>query len=191
MKQLQSATLLGTGMSALRSKGSAPEILIAGIGNIFMADDAFGCEVIRALSESSAWPEVAIHDFGIRSYDLAYALIEDYQAVILVDAVSRGAAPGTVFLIEPEIALSTPAEPANVDPHSMDPVLVIRLAEQLGGIKAKLYLVGCEPGALDSDDGQMGLSPCVQAAVPDAVTMINSLVNDLLQEEPLVVAGRE
>ena len=32
---------------------------------------------------------VAVRDFGIRSFDLAYALLDDWSAVILVDAVSR------------------------------------------------------------------------------------------------------
>jgi hydrogenase maturation protease len=74
-------------------------ILVAGIGNIFLGDDAFGCEVARILSQRSLPEGVRVRDFGIRSLDLAYAMMEDYDAVILVDASPRGDAPGTLYLI--------------------------------------------------------------------------------------------
>jgi len=75
-------------------------ILIAGIGNIFLGDDAFGVEVIRELS-SRVWPDdVRVVDFGVRGYDLAFALTDGYEAAILVDAVGRGEPPGTTYLVE-------------------------------------------------------------------------------------------
>ncbi len=65
---------------------SQPSVLIAGIGNIFLGDDAFGCEVLKHLSQRS-WPEnVRVVDFGIRGFDLAYALLEGYDLTIFVDA---------------------------------------------------------------------------------------------------------
>ena len=56
----------------------------------------------------AGWPRSAlpagvdVADFGIRGMDLAYAL-RDYDAAILVDALPRGSAPGTLYLIEPEL----------------------------------------------------------------------------------------
>jgi hydrogenase maturation protease len=159
------------------------KILIAGIGNIFQGDDAFGCEVIRQLN-SSAFPEqVTVVDFGIRSYDLAFALTSGYEAIILVDAAARGEEPGTLYLIEPEVGRPGGSEPSAVDAHTMNPVAVIQMAQSLGGLNGKLYLVACEPAVLESEDGQMGLSEKVQAAVPQALGMITSLVNDLLHQE--------
>ena len=78
-------------------------ILVAGIGNIFLADDGFGCEVVRWLAERELPDNVEVRDFGIRGMDLAYALMDPYEAVVLVDAVSRGEDPGTVYLIEAEV----------------------------------------------------------------------------------------
>src|SRR4051812_41941601 len=146
-----------------------------------MGDDAFGCEVIRELAERELPNEVALQDFGIRSYDLAYALIEDYEAIVLVDAVARGASPGTVFLIEPE--LGDPGAEAAVDPHTMNPMLVLQTAQRLGGIKAKVYVAGCEPQSLEPEDGQLSLSAPVRAAVPEAAAMIETLLGDLLRSE--------
>ena len=82
---------------------SARRILVAGIGNIFFGDDAFGCEVAAELTQRS-WPDgVSVLDFGIRGYDLAYAIMDGYDATILVDATPQGSAPGTIYLIEPDL----------------------------------------------------------------------------------------
>lgn len=159
-------------------------ILVAGIGNIFMGDDAFGVEVVRELMQRAIPDAVCVEDFGIRSYDLAYAIIDGYEATILVDAVPRGEAAGTLYLIEPD--LGEFGRPASVDAHSMNPVAVLQLIHALGGQPGNLYLVGCEPGELETDE--IGLSPPVRAAVPQAVEMIKSLIYRLLSENPTAPA---
>jgi hydrogenase maturation protease len=159
-------------------------ILIAGIGNIFAGDDAFGVEVIRELTQHPLPQAVFAKDFGIRSYDLAYAMMDGYSTTILVDATSRGQPPGTVYLIEPDVdALN--GQP-NVDAHCLNPVAVLQLVQALGGKLGKLYLVGCEPEVLDSDE--IALSPSVRAAVPQAVQMIEFLVHRLLNESSNAVS---
>ena len=91
-------------------------VLIAGVGNIFLGDDAFGVEVARVMATRPLPEGVVVRDFGIRSFDLAYALLDDWSAVILVDAVSRNAAPGTLFVIEPDLSeLAEASETATFD----------------------------------------------------------------------------
>jgi len=161
-------------------------ILIAGIGNIFLGDDAFGCEVIARLG-CRAWPEsVRVVDFGIRSFDLAYALLEGFDAVILVDAVpSRHGCgePGTVYVIEPDLnELDDPRAPELIlDAHAMDPLKVLSLVRSMGGRFGHILLVGCEPLTLGPEEGQMGLSEPVAAAVDEAVSAVESLVKELLE----------
>ena len=41
-----------------------PTILIAGIGNIFLGDDAFGVEVARSLARRTLPGEIQVKDFG-------------------------------------------------------------------------------------------------------------------------------
>lgn len=41
--------------------------------------------------------------FGIRGFDLACAILDGYDAVMLIDAVSRGGRPGTLYVIEPDL----------------------------------------------------------------------------------------
>ena len=128
----------------------APRILIAGIGNIFMGDDAFGCEVAQRLA-ARPWPDgVRVVDYGIRGLDLAYALLDAPEAVILIDAAPRGGQPGTVYVIEPDLAQLATADPSEMtlDAHTMNPLKVLRMVQGLGGELARITLVGCEPADL-------------------------------------------
>jgi hydrogenase maturation protease len=166
-------------------------ILIAGIGNIFHGDDAFGVEVARELGQRS-WPEgVQVMDFGIRGYDLAYALTDGYYAVILVDAVPKGGAAGTTYLIELDPEHLPESGPEGSDAHSLHPLRALQMAQRLGRVEAKLFLVGCEPATLESEEGRMELSPAVRAAIPEARAMIEKMVSDLLGENENVNAGFE
>jgi hydrogenase maturation protease len=159
-----------------------PRILVAGIGNIFFGDDAFGCEVARQLLQRPVPDGVTIKDFGIRSYDLAYAIMDGYDATILVDATSQGNAPGTIYLIEPDLKKLDELPDEAVNAHSMNPVRVLQLVRSLGGKSGWLRVVGCEPAVLETEEGAMGLSEKVQAAVAPAIEMIETLIREILEE---------
>ncbi|HEY8212368.1 MAG TPA: hydrogenase maturation protease [Myxococcaceae bacterium] len=153
-------------------------ILVAGIGNIFLGDDAFGVEVVRRLASCALPAGVRVVDFGIRGMDLAYALLEDYSAVILVDAAPRGRPPGTLYEIEPE----PPAEGrAAVEPHAVVPHQILGLVRAMGGTLPPLRLVGCEPGALLDGEPRMGLSPEVAGAIEPAVALVQDVIGRLLE----------
>jgi hydrogenase maturation protease len=152
-----------------------PRILVAGIGNIFLGDDAFGVEVIQRLSKLEFPEGVRVRDFGIRGYDLAYALLDGYDLTILVDACPRGGAPGTLYVIEPE-EKEVDGRPIIFDAHTMNPVSVIRMARSMGPVSKRIVLVGCEPAALGGEERCMALSEPVAAAVDAAVKLIQKLV---------------
>jgi hydrogenase maturation protease len=154
-----------------------PRILVAGIGNIFLGDDAFGVEVARRLSTRKLPQNVRVTDFGIRGYDLAYALLDGYDTTILVDACPRGEPGGTLYVIEPDRNDLGSAEEQRcaVEAHSMNPLNVLRLASSMGPLK-RVLLVGCEPGTLGPEEGQMGLSEQVEAVLDEAVKLVESLI---------------
>ena len=135
--------------------------------------------------------DVTVMDFGIRSYDLVYALTDNFDAVILVDAFPRGCQPGSLCLIEPNAAFLNEADETPVDGHALNPVAVIQMAQSIGQVCEKLFLVGCEPDTCENEDGRMGLSPNVKEAIPRALAMIHSLVRDLLRthEQKQEIAG--
>jgi hydrogenase maturation protease len=166
-----------------------PTILVAGIGNIFLGDDAFGVEVIRRLSGRKLPEGVRVADFGIRGFDLAYALQDGYETTILVDACPHGEAPGTLYVIEPDLkALDDHPEVPQplVEAHAMNPVNVLRMARAMNIEVKNILLVGCQPETLGGDEGQMGLSTPVEAAIEEAVALVESLIGNIVSKNASV-----
>jgi hydrogenase maturation protease len=150
------------------------KVLIACVGNIFLGDDGFGVEVARSLSKRQLPEGVSVKDYGIRGFDLAYALLDPWDLAIIVDALARGEAAGTLYVIEPELNASASAA---LNPHGMDPVRVLSLAASMGTIAAQVLVVGCEPHDFgDELEGRMGLSSSIQGVVEAASDMILDLV---------------
>lgn len=171
---------------------NGPRVLIACVGNIFFGDDAFGVEVARKLSGRGLPDGVRVVDFGIRGLDLTYALLDDNQAVILVDATPRGGPPGTLYVIEPDVSSVSEAGGGGqiVETHGMDPVKVLRTVAAMGGKVDRLLLVGCEPSTPPEDDDMRdGLSGPVRAAVDEAVVLIEALAARLLRGEVIGARG--
>ena len=151
--------------------------LVAGIGNIFFADDGFGVEVVRRLDEREVPSGVRVADFGIRGVHLAYELLDGYDLLVLVDAMPLGELPGTLAVIEVE---ADDAEPVGgLDAHTMTPATVLANLARLGGHVERILVVACQPAAIEEG---IGLSPAVAAAVDGATDLVldvltGSLVN--------------
>lgn len=160
-------------------------VLVAGIGNIFLGDDGFGVEVARRLATRPLSVGVRVADYGIRGYDLAYALMGGHDRTILVDALPRGKAPGTLYVMEPDLEFldSGSANRGVLDAHDMNPLSVLALARSLGAELRNITIVGCEPATLGPPEGYLGLSEPVEAAVNEAVTLIESLLRDAPRHE--------
>src|ERR1051325_10116654 len=119
-----------------------PRILIACIGNIFLGDDGFGTEVARRLAQRDLPSDVILRDFGIRGLDLTYALLDPFELVILVDACPRGAEPGTVYLLEPDVTEMQLPEGfmPSIEAHSMNPMNVLRMVHAMGGSPGRILI---------------------------------------------------
>jgi hydrogenase maturation protease len=160
---------------------AAGRTLVAGVGNIFQRDDAFGVEVIRLLAERPPGPPgVQIRDFGIRGVHLVYDLLDGCDLFVLVDAAARGAEPGTVTVLEVEPG-GAPADGGDsaaapvIDPHGLTPDDIFALLASLGGRPGRSLVVACEPA--DTSPG-MGLSDPVQAALPHAVAAVEEILHE-------------
>jgi hydrogenase maturation protease len=155
-------------------------VLVAGIGNIFQSDDAFGVEVALRLRRHNLPAGVRVEDYGIRGVHLAYELLDGYDALIIVDAMPMGEAPGTLVIMEPEAdapATGDDAAPV-IDAHTMSPHVVLGTLARLGGHVEQTYVLGCQPANLDEG---MTLSPPVAAALDSAVELCIQLVEDILE----------
>ena len=160
----------------------ARRILVAGIGNVFLGDDGFGVALVGRLARRELPPGVDVVDFGIRGMDLAYALGDGYDAALLLDAAPRGAAPGTLSVIEPEVEDGEVA----IDAHGMDPVKVLALARALGGTPPRTLVIACEPRTrMSGDDPDLvaDLSEPVRAALDEGVRLVMSVLDELATEK--------
>jgi hydrogenase maturation protease len=156
-------------------------VLVAGVGNIFLGDDAFGVEVVNRLAAVQLPAGVEVEDFGIRGMHLAYQLLDGYDALLLVDAMPRGKTAGTITVLEPDAA---PANASLLDAHGMEPDAVLAmigtLAGQTGGrAPQRIFVVGCEPAHCAEG---IGLSPPVAAATDEAVPIIRKIIDTLIAE---------
>ena len=155
------------------------QILVAGVGNAWLQDDAFGGECARRLEARGVPPGVTVMDFGTGGLDLAYEVMRGYDELILVDISRQGGEPGTLYVLEPDMEeLSGPIEDGDtINPHSMDPQSVLRFVGAVGGFSGKVVVIGCEPGEVD--DVGLGLTPAVAGAVERALALIRETLDEL------------
>jgi hydrogenase maturation protease len=147
-------------------------VLVAGIGNVFLGDDGFGCEVARRLRKIDLGPDVSVVDYGIRGLHLAYDLLDPPELLIVADALGRAEPPGTVFVLDPDLDALPPGD---ANPHGMDLPAVFNQVRALGSTLDRVRVVGCVPARLEES---MGLSPEVEAAVEVAAQRIRTLVTE-------------
>jgi len=154
-------------------------VLVAGIGNLFLGDDGFGPEVVRRLAaEGRLPPAVQVTDYGIRGMHLAYDLLDAYDALVLVDALPGDGSPGEVVVLR---ITADDLGGDEFDAHGMNPAAMLAGLDRLGGTLPETYLVGCRVAAVEES---MGLTAPVAAAVPEAVATVRELVLRLAAGTP-------
>lgn len=156
------------------TSGSAPRVLVAGIGNIFLGDDGFGPETLRALTAEPLPDGVRAVDYGIRGMHLAYDLLDGWDGLVLVDAVPDRGAPGVVRAFE--VDRENPDISPRLDAHAMDPAAVFASLAALGGTLPRTVVVGCQVRDVDE---RIGLSEPVSRAVPEAASAVRATLAEL------------
>lgn len=156
-------------------------LLIAGIGNMFLGDDAFGCEVIRRLCALYPRPGAGteLRDFGVAVRALGYLLAERTAGTtVIVDAVATGGPPGTLQLLD----LAAPQAHAStgLSHHALGLDDALTLARALGARLPGTYLLGCEPACFEpapaSGAGVGSLTPAVEIAARRCVALLRRLI---------------
>lgn len=157
----------------------AARILVAGIGNIFLGDDGFGSEVVRIAAISPDDPRVRVIDYGIRGMHLSYDLLEEWDTLVLVDAIPSRGNPGTLHVFQADH--QSDASATTVDAHSMDPAAVFASLRALGGTPPYTVVVGCEAQSVEEG---IGLTELVANAVPRAARAVEEIVAGLGIDSP-------
>lgn len=161
------------------------DILIAGVGQLLRGDDGFGVEVVRRLVQMDLGETVRVIETGTGGINLVTALYDPTDALIVLDAVDHGRPPGTVMVIEPEVADVADMPDMErwdflADMHYTKPESAFMLAKALGVLPERFVLVGCQPQ--ETEVLEVGLSPVVAAAVDVAVVEVQRIIKGLRTE---------
>lgn len=163
-------------------------ILVAGMGNVLRLDDGFGVELARRLAQAWAAPKAParVIEVGIGGMHLVQELMAGYDALVVLDAVERGSAPGTLHVLEAEVPRlenwgDSQRRDFLADTHYATPTKAMILARALGVLPPAVYLVGCQP--VDAETAGIGLSAPVAEAVDRAVGVVADLVRRIAVEQ--------
>jgi hydrogenase maturation protease len=146
-----------------------PRISVIGIGNTLKADDGVGVRVAEELSSRDLGAGVEVVSGELAGMLLApYFINSDH--VIVVDAIDAGDEPGSVFRFRAEDGLPM------LRSHTSHGIGVTELmqAARLSGSKAEVMIYAIQ--IHDVRPMSEGLSPAVQAAVPDVIEMVTAEV---------------
>lgn len=155
---------------------SPARFLIAGVGNELLADDGVGVYAVRELQKHPL-PGVTLVDIGTAVLH-GLSFMESADRVLVIDAAKGGQPPGTIYLFDPT---ENPGENALTSIHAMG----LREAANflLAGKPAPpITVLGVEPALLEY---QMGLSPAVQAALPQVVALARETVEQWQRTKPV------
>jgi hydrogenase maturation protease len=144
--------------------------VVIGVGNRDRSDDGVGLEVARRLRERPLVQATVLEGDG----DPA-GLFEAWKGrglAILVDAASSGDAPGRVRRFEAHRS-PLPASLRHASTHSFGPAEAVELGRALGRLPQSVIVYAVEGHRFDA--GQ-GLSPAVEAAIPD---LLDRILEDL------------
>ena len=152
------------------------------MGNELRGDDGFGVAVMHLLAGRDLGADVTVREFGMAGIHLVQELLTGYDALLIVDAVRRDSTPGTLHLLEPEVA-DIAELPDDVrrdflaDVHWADPGRVLIFAKALGVLPPRVLILGCQPE--DVEDLTMALTPAVAASLPRALAAIDDALGRL------------
>lgn len=168
-------------------------VLVVGVGNLLRRDDGFGIVVAQRLEALGDLPAgVRVTETGIAGVGLVQDLMDGYDGLVIVDAVSRGGAPGTLYLLEPDVpdvrAWTDEERRAFLaDLHQVEPSKALGLAAALGVLPPTVRILGCEPA--ECDEAEIGLTPAVAHAADLAVERVLLLLDELLAPVPATVGA--
>jgi len=167
----------------VKSEEHLPKTAVVGLGNVLMADDAFGPTFVRWLEANYEVPEsIEVIDLGTPGNDL-YPHLVDRDVVIVVDTVRFDGAPGTLRVYtRDEIVQHVPH--ARVSPHDPGLKETLLSLEFAGHMPRQVLLVGVIP---ESTGSELGLSEAVRSSIESA----GEAVVEALRREGHAVPRRE
>jgi len=148
------------------------DILVLGLGNLLLGDDALGLRLLEALASERSAAEFL--DGGTRGLALLPYLAHR-RALIILDAVALGAPPGTVHRLQGDTLSAHRA----VTAHGSNALELLAAARLLGDLPPFVTIIGIEPACIRTG---IGLSPAVEAAIPEALFRAHTELESAIRE---------
>src|SRR5450631_2070104 len=118
-------------------------ILVLGLGNLLLTDDAVGLRLLEDLSRETSSDDVEFVDGGTQGLALL-PYLADRQAVLVLDAIGLGAAPGTVHVLHGDEVGRMRARRSETA-HEGNGLTLLDTARLLGEELPNLVVIGVEP----------------------------------------------
>ncbi|MCB2223247.1 MAG: HyaD/HybD family hydrogenase maturation endopeptidase [Actinobacteria bacterium] len=155
--------------------------VVLGVGNVLNRDEGLGVHALRLLEGRlpDGGPVEAI-DGGVLGLNLL-PLVEECERLLVLDAVDRGAPPGTLVEMDrDEIPLFAGVK---MSQHQITMQEVLGLAQVRGKLPPVLRLVGLQP-----EDLSIGIemSVAIEAALPQVVDRAAEVVAAWQEEDARV-----
>ncbi|HTX53070.1 MAG TPA: hydrogenase maturation protease [Candidatus Baltobacteraceae bacterium] len=149
-------------------------LAVIGLGNVLLGDDGFGPFVVELLRRRYAFPpEVELLDLGTPGLGLI-SYLHGHDAVVIVDTIAGGGAPGELRVYEGAELERLPAAP-RVSPHDPAVSEALAVARLAGTGPYDVCLVGAVPSSLELG---AGLSRQVRAAADAAAEIVRRRVEE-------------
>jgi hydrogenase maturation protease len=157
-----------------------PRIAVIGLGNVLMGDDAFGPYVAHLLDEWYEWPEdVQVVELGTQGLDLT-PYVSGVEALVVVSAVHRGGAPGTIHRLDRAEILDRglPEREPSLRNSPYEPGVrnLLLTLEFTGGAPDRVWVLGAQPESVELSGGlSESVKPALAAAVAEVVALLRTL----------------
>ena len=136
-------------------------ILVLGVGNILLTDEAIGVRIVEALEQRYILPDyVEILDGGTAGMELLGDMANRDHLIIADAIVSKKSAPGTMMTLRDE---EVPALFTNkISPHQLGLADVLSALRFTGEFPKKLTLVGVIPESLEPPTVEAMIEPALE-----------------------------
>ena len=155
----------------------ARHTIIIGVGNPYRSDDAAGLAVARRIQQH-AHDTITALEFAAVDLNL-HECWGEYDSVILIDAVSSGSPPGTIFRFDPTMC-PLPVSMFHTSTHSVGIGEAIEFARVMERIPRSILVYGIEGANFLPGEG---LSPRVHSAVESLSDIVLREVENSREEE--------
>jgi len=154
-------------------------ILVLGVGNTMLGDDGAGVDLVGRLSRwGRNWHGAVEYLAGGTQGAALLSAVAGRYALVILDAITLGASPGTVHLLHDAEVLALSQHSASASKTNAGELLGAALL--LGELPERIFMVGIEPACLKSGHR---LSLPVRRSIPEALGLAQNAIVEALESQ--------